>query len=72
MITPTYYSLRWDSVPHAVSGWEIQINGAKVATAGARARTTRLSAKPGKMTVKVVDLPGRFTEQVAEFVSEVV
>lgn len=72
MLTPTLYSFKWDPVAGA-TGWEIQIDGRKVATAGAKARSTRVKAPAeGTMRVAIVDLPGRTTRQEIEFVNELV
>jgi len=71
MLIPTLVNLRWDSVPGA-TGWEILVDGVRVATAGARARTTKVGVKTGTKTVSVIDLPGRTSEQTVELIGQVV
>ena len=61
----TLLHVRWDGVPGA-TGYEIAVNGAKVATAGARARTSKLSVSDISLIV-VTDLPARSVEQVLDF-----
>lgn len=53
----TLVTVRWDGVPGA-SGWEILRDGVKVATAGQKARTTRV-AVDDNTRVEIVDLPAR-------------
>lgn len=62
MISPYFVYLRWEGVPGA-TGYQIVIDGVAVATAGQKARTTRVSVKDGKHTVQIVDLPARSAPQ---------
>ena len=54
--------LRWESVPGTVTGWEIRKNGVKVATAGAKSRTTKVGVSSAT-TIEVIDLPRSSTVQ---------
>lgn len=53
----TLATVRWDGIVGA-TGYEIRVNGVAVATAGARARTSRVSVSDAT-TIEVVDLPER-------------
>lgn len=61
--------IRWDSVPGA-TGWEIRKDGAAVATAGMRARTTKVLVDESTL-VEIVDLPARTTTQALLLTQEV-
>ena len=58
----TLLHVRWDAVAGA-TGYEITVDGTRVATAGPRARTTRLSVKDGNHTIAIIDLPNRTLTQ---------
>lgn len=61
----TLVHLRWQPVEGA-TGYEIKVNGTRVATTGPRARTTKLSV--GASTkVEIVDLPHRKNPRTLEF-----
>lgn len=61
----TLLRIRWDGVPGA-TGYEIVVDGRRVATTGPKARTTNVSV--GQATkVAVVDLPARSLSQTVEF-----
>lgn len=62
MIRATLLHLSWEGVTGATE-YEIQVDGVKVSTAGANARTTKVSVRDGKHTVAVVDLPSRSRTQ---------
>lgn len=55
MIQVTLVNLRWEPV-EGTTLWEIRKDGVKVATAGAKARTTRVSVDD-KTLVEIVALP---------------
>lgn len=59
-----YATVRWDSVPGATS-WEIVKDGAVVATAGAKARTTRVLVDESTL-IEIIDLPARTTIQALD------
>lgn len=61
-------SVRWDGVEGA-TGYEIRVGGKTVATAGGKARSTRVSVT-GESVITVVDLPGRRVEQELRFSQE--
>lgn len=65
MIRVTLVNVRWEPVEGA-TGWEIRKDGVKVATAGAKARTTRMSVDEQTL-LEVVDLPARSRTQSIEF-----
>jgi hypothetical protein len=58
-------NIRWEGVEGA-TGYEIRKDGVKVATAGSKARTTRVSVDD-KTVVEVVDLPTRSVTQTVDF-----
>lgn len=58
-------SVRWDGVVGA-TGYEIQVDGKAVSTAGPRARVTRVAVDDATR-VTVVDLPMRSVEQEITF-----
>lgn len=61
----TLVNVRWFGVVGA-TGYEIQVDGKKVATAGARARTSRVAVDDATR-VTVIDLPKRSLEQELVF-----
>ncbi len=68
-LTPFLVSLRWTPVVGA-TGYEILIDGKKIATAGAAAKSTRVSVGDGVKVVEVIDLPHRSSIQSLSIDSE--
>ena len=55
----------WDGVPEA-TGYEIKVNGVKVATTGSKARNSRVNVQASSV-IEVTDLPSRSLVQVVDF-----
>lgn len=60
----TYAIVRWDYVPGA-TGYEIRKDGVRVATAGQKARTSRVSVDEATL-IEVIDLPNRTLVQALD------
>ena len=58
-------TVHWEPVAGA-TGYEISVNGAKVATAGVKARSSKLSVGEDTL-ISVVDLPARSLSQQVHF-----
>lgn len=64
----TLVSIRWDPVVGS-TGYDIVVDGRKVATAGAKATTTRVTVDNSTL-VEIVDLPARQSVQALQLTQE--